>query len=97
MNLQMQAITVATIQQALGNHLAGKLPLTKDGHRRAVFLLEQMTGEEIVPPSGRVTDKVCQHALEIADSFKWQIDQAIADHTNWYAVQQAAYNNGLGD
>ena len=97
MNLEMQALTVSTIQQALGNHLGGKLPLTRDAHRKAVFLLEQMTGEQIVPPNGRVTEKVCQRALEIADSFKWQIDQAIDDHTNWYAEQQAAYNSGLGD
>ena len=87
MNLQSQAIAVSTIQQALSNHIAGKLPLTKDGHRKAVFLLEQMTGEQIAPPSGRVTDKVCERALEIADAFKWQIDQAIADPTNWYAKQ----------
>ena len=46
MNLQSQAIAVSTIQQALSNHIAGKLPLTKDGHRKAVFLLEQMTGEQ---------------------------------------------------
>lgn len=76
MNLQMQAVVVGNIQRSLSNRLAGKLPLTKDDHRKAVLLLEQMTGEQIMPASGRVTDKVCHRALEIADSFMWQIDNA---------------------
>ena len=97
MNLEMQALQVSTIQRALSNRIQGKLPLTKDDHRRAVYLLEQMTGEKIAPDNGRITEKVCQRALEIADSFAYQINQAIDDHTNWYAEQVAAYNSGLGD
>ena len=97
MSLEMQALQVSTIQRALSNRLAGKMPLTKDDHRRAVYLLEQMTGEKIAPDNGRITEKVCQRALEIADSFMHQINQAIYDHKHWYAEQVAAYNSGLGD
>ena len=97
MSLEMQALQVSTIQRALSNRLAGKMPLTKDDHRKAVYLLEQMTGEKIAPDNGRITEKVCQRALEIADSFMHQINQAIYDHKHWYAEQVAAYNSGLGD
>jgi hypothetical protein len=97
MNLQMQAVVVGNIQRALSNRLAGKMPLTKDDHRKAVLLLEQMTGEKIMPPSGRVTDKVCQHALEIADSFMWQIDNHYAEAQAQFQESVAAYNSGLGD
>ena len=97
MSLEMQALQVSTIQRALSNRLAGKMPLTKDDHRKAVYLLEQMTGEKIAPDNGRITEKVCQRALEIADSFMYQINQAIYDHKHWYAEQVAAYNSGLGD
>ena len=75
MNLEMQALQVSTIQRALSNRIQGKLPLTKDDHRKAVFLLEQMTGEKIAPDNGRITEKVCQRALEIADSFAYQINR----------------------